>query len=351
MATDSYTKLSDAEQCYFNIYTRLRQLSDWVGFTDYQDDVKDTARDWLQSRRKELWRCLQDENDPNNARLHRQARYNFLKDENLNTGSPRDLCQLPTGTNTDYEKALISEREVWWNQSSADPQTKSWRQRNADELTSQRKKLWHLIDDEGDSNSRQRRYDQLCVATRTGTPYDTWLKTHNAETGAEKGSTPGDDVRSRVVNHARSFVGVSEHPANSNKGRPQPSGWQTRVIGSDGWAWCACFVTCMAWDQGVKGGSSAGVVVIKEMAQRGQGMFRGWTTDASQVRKGDFAVVGCSTCHIGLVADDKDPCRLIEGNTSPSVSGDQFNGGCVAEKKRPRNNIVGWALVNYATVD
>ena len=49
-----------------------------------------------------------------------------------------------------------------------------------------------------------------------------------------------------------------------------------------------------------------------------------------------------------MVADDHDACHTIEGNTSPTVAGSQFNGGCVAEKHRPRDQIVGWCLVDYS---
>jgi hypothetical protein len=137
---------------------------------------------------------------------------------------------------------------------------------------------------------------------------------------------------------------VHERPAGSNRGSPQPSGWQKRVIGADGYAWCACFTTCMAWDAGVKGGSSAGVVVCMDMAQKGQGMFRGWTTDPSKVLRGDFAVVGCPSCHIGLVVDSDNPCHLIEGNGN---DGGSYNGGEVVEKRRSRSEIKGWCLVDY----
>jgi hypothetical protein len=100
----------------------------------------------------------------------------------------------------------------------------------------------------------------------------------------------------------------------------------------------------MAWDVGVKGGSSAGVIVIMDMAQKHKGMFRGWTTDSSRVMRGDFAVVGCPSCHIGLVVDNDDPCHLIEGNGN---DGGSYNGGEVVEKRRSRSEIKGWALVDY----
>src|SRR5215471_18512033 len=86
---------------------------------------------------------------------------------------------------------------------------------------------------------------------------------------------------------------------------------------------------------------------VVRVLQHLHGMFRGWTTDPSGVLQGDMAVIGCTTCHVGLVADSDDACHTIEGNTSPGVEGSQYNGGTVAEKHRARSEIVGWALVEY----
>ena len=349
---DNYDKLTPAEQCYWNIYTRLRQLSDWPAFTDGQDQAKATSRSWLVAQRKQIWRAAQPKADGGDGKgwdvNNRRQRYAQLADASLNSGSPRNLCQLPTGGGTDTEKVKISEREVWWNQSSVDDQTKGWRENNAGWLTSRRKKVWHLGEDEGwNTANREPRYDALCVATKTGQAYKDWLAGHDATTGAAKPVAGGGSSRARAVEIARSYLGVSENPSGSNRGSPEPSGWQQRVYGGDGVPWCACFSTCMAWDAGAVGGSSAAVQYIMSMAQAGQGMFRGWTTDPANVLAGDMAIIGCSTCHVGLVADSADACHTIEGNTSPGVEGSQYNGGCVAEKHRPRSDIVGWALVDY----
>jgi len=354
---DHYSKLTEAEKAYWDIYTRLRELSDWEGFSDAQDTIRGQARDWLVQQRKFIWRCAEGKETPKYPAgwgVHdRQARYNQLADDSLNAGSCRRVCQLPTGAGTPSEKAGISEREMWWRVASVDDQTKAWRQSNADWATARRKQVWHLINDPGgDAKTADRgtRYDNLCVATKHGSPYDSWAKTHDTTTGKTKptgGGPAGGSSRGRAVTDARGYLGVSENPANSNRGNPEPSGWQKRVMGYDGQPWCACFTTCMAWDAGVKGGSSAAVTYIVSMAQSGQGMFRGWTTDPSKVLRGDMAVISCTTCHIGLVVDSDDPCHLIEGNTSPGSEGSQFNGGTVAEKRRARSEIVGWALVDY----
>jgi hypothetical protein len=347
---DHYDDLTVTEKCYWNVYTRLRELSDWEGFTDGQDEARAQARDWLVNQRKEIWRCAEGKKQCDGGAgwnvNQRAERYEQLKDESLNAGSCRRLCQLPTNGCTPTEKAGISEREMWWRVSSVDEQTKAWRQSNADWATARRKQVWHLGEDEGwDEAERELRYDNLCVATKTGEAYEDWAAGHNTTTGepiAAAGSTRAD-----AVARCRHYLGVSESPPESNRGNPQPDGWEHRVYGASGVPWCACFATCMAWDVGVVGSSSAGVQVIVDMARSGQGMFRGYTTDPGSVLRGDLAIIGCTSCHVGMVVDSDDPCHTIEGNTSPGSEGSQYNGGCVAEKRRPRSDIVGWALVDY----
>ena len=353
---DHYAQLTDTEKAYWDIYTRLRSLSDWEGFTDGQDQARGDSRDWLVNQRKYIWRCAEGKVDgvkPGWDVSNRSARYDQLKDDNLNSGSCRRICQLPTSGGTATEKVKISEREMWWRVSSVDDETKRWRENNASWLTDRRKQVWHLINDPGGSteNDRQRRYDNLCIATKTGSAYDNWAKSHNTTTGAEKSSgEAGGNSRAKAVSNAKSYLGVSENPPESNRGNPEPSGWQKRVMGFDGQPWCACFSTCMAWDAGVKGSGSAGVQNIVNMAKSAQGMFRGWTTDPNQVLRGDMVVIGCSSCHIGLVAEtpgSSTTIKTVEGNTSPGSEGSQYNGGCVASRTRSRSEWVGFALVDY----
>lgn len=349
---DHYDQLTDAEKCHWNAYTRLRELSDWEAFTETQDAERGAARDWLVAQRKFIWRCAEGKETPEYKSgwniNQRSERYAQLKDDSLNAGSPRNLCQLPTGAGTPSEKCMISEREMWWNQASVDEETKSWRQHNADVLTARRKQVWHLGEDEGwDESEREHRYDNLCVATKTGSAYTEWTKTHDESTGAEKQDQGGgSSSRATAVSNARKYLGVSENPPDSNRGSPQPDGWENRVYGSSGVPWCACFSTCMAWDAGVVGSSSAGVQQIVDMAKAGQGMFRGWTTDVSQVLRGDFVIIGCSSCHVGMCVESGTR-HTIEGNTSPGTEGSQYNGGCVAEKTRSAGEVVGYALVDY----
>jgi len=76
-------------------------------------------------------------------------------------------------------------------------------------------------------------------------------------------------------------------------------------------------------------------------------MFRGYTTDPAKVMRGDFAIVGCKTCHIELCIDNDDPYHTIGGNTSSGTGGSQYNGGGVYERHRGHSEVIGWCLVDY----
>ena len=344
---DHYDKLTEAEKAYWDIYTRLREISDWEGFSEAQENIKDLARDWLVNQRKFIWRCAEGKETPDYKAgwgiNNRQARYDQLSDDKLNNGSCRRVCQLPTNGCTASEKSGISEREMWWRVNSTDDTNKAWRQSNADWATNRRKQVWHLgEDDSWNEAERELRYQNLCIATKHGSDYDTWAKSHNTTTGEKKSSGGGKSSRSECVDWLESFIGVHENPDGSNKGNPQPSGWQNRVYGDDGVAWCACFAVCSAWDNGVKGTGTAGVWNNTDLAKRGQGIYRGYTTDPSKVHAGDHAFI--SDDHTGVIVD-RDTMATIEGNTS--ASGSQWNGGSVVRKDRGPGYWTGYGLVDF----
>ena len=332
----NYDRLTDTEKCYYQAYARLREISDWEGFSDAQEQKKTDARAWLVNQRKAIWRKAQPKSEGGDGNgwgyLDRQARYDALSDDALNTAASHNNCQLPTNAGTPSEKAGISEREGWWNWSSVDDQTKAWRQSNADWATSRRKQVWHLGEDDGwEDAERELRYDNLCVATKHGSPYTDWAAGHDTTTGAAKSSGSGQSSRSKVKDWLDSYLGVSENPSGSNRGSPQPSQWQNRVYGSDGVPWCACFAGCSSWDNGVAGTVTAGVANNVSLAKSGQGIYRGWTDDPAKVHAGDHAFLGSD--HTGVIYD-RDTGETVEGNTSPGSEGSQYNGGCVAKRKR-----------------
>lgn len=333
----SYGDLTEGEQAHWNEYTNLRQISDWPGFDAAQDQRRADSRTWLQERRKEIWRLAQDPPKGDGQgwdHANRRARYEFLKDSNLNSGAPKHEVRLPCpGTATDTEKVYIEEREVYLAFGSTTDEQKARKQANVDWLVARRKQLWHLMQDDPDGNKpndRQARYDALCIATHHGSAYEEWDATHNKwgqpytpTTGA------GGDSRSDVKRWLDSYIGVRENPDGSNKGREQPSTWQERVYGSDGVPWCACFAVCSSWDNGVSGSGTAGVYNNVQLAKKGQGIYRGWTSDPSKVHAGDHAFIGSD--HTGVIYD-RDTGQTVEGNTSNSQS--QWNGGEVVKKSR-----------------
>lgn len=347
----SYGDLTEGEQAHWNEYTNLRAISDWPGFDEAQDQRRADSRQWLEDRRAELWHYLNSEpiDEEANEDNKRRQRYEFLKDENLNSGAPKHEVRLPcSGTATDTERVYIEEREVYLAFGSTTDEQKARKQANVDWLVSRRKELWHLMQDDPDGNKpndRQTRYDQLCIATHYGSAYDPeWTSTHNQwgqpytpTTGAEGGG------RSACKEWLDKYLGVHENPDGSNCGHEQPSKWQARVYGDDGVPWCACFAVCSSWDNGVSGSGTAGVWNNTDLAKKGQGIYRGYTTDPSRIHAGDHAFI--SDDHTGVIYD-RDSGTTVEGNTSAS-GGSQWNGGQVAKKSRGWGYWTGFGLVRY----
>ena len=347
--TGEYSALTQAEREWWNVLGRLREVRDNLGgLTPEQAARLEEARAWLEQRRAEIERAAEtdgwDEND-------RSARFGQLAPGNLDRAGCRVLCELPTGNSTRTEQKYLAERKVWWRvDTTGQDRLQKLKAQNYDWLCERRRQVWRLAEGSvpgeapgWDRADRRQRYDNLCIATRHGSAYRKWRETHDPFTG-EPTAEAGRDV---AVRNARAALGTRERPSGSNRGTPQPSGWQRRVFGSDGVPWCACFTTCMAWDAGVTGAGSAGVAVCVDLARRGKGIYRGWTTDPSEVKRGDHAVIGSVTSHIGMVVDDADACHTIEGNTSGSHNGSQFNGDGVYERRRRRSEVVGWCLVRF----
>lgn len=341
-----YGDLTEGEQTTFDEYTNLRAISDWPGFDDDQDLRREQSRAWLTDRMDylvELANGLVDGQTAGWDTASRGKRYDYLS--TLNSGSPKHEVRLPcSGSATNAEKSYIEEREVYLAFASAYDAQTARKQANVDWLVAQRKKLWHLMRDDPDANAvndRQTRYENLCIATHYGEVYEDWDAAHN------KYGEPYTQESSREACKAwlDSYLGVSENPANSNKGSPEPSGWQRRVYGSDGVAWCACFAVCAAWDNGVSGTGTASVWQNAELAKSGQGIYRGWTSDVSKCRPGDHAFIGSD--HTGVIYD-VGAGTTIEGNTSPGSEGSQYNGGCVAKRNRGWGAFTaGFGLVRF----
>src|SRR3954468_266257 len=343
-AKAAYGHLTDAEKAHWNEYTNLRQISDWLGFDSAQQSRKEAARKWLVGRRKEIWRSAQPKSKGGDGQgwkvANRRQRHTFLKDDHLNKGAPKHRVRLPApAVCTNTEAVYIEEREVYLVFGTTTKQQKARKVANLTWLVERRKRLYKLIK-EKPTDARKRRYDVLCIATHTGQAYKDWDRTHNKWGTPTK---PPVDKHSRagIVKWCKNYIGVKEHPAGSNRGEPHPSDWERRVYGGTGIPWCACFAVCSAWDAGVKGSGTASVQANVNLARRGQGIYRGYTTDHRRVRPGDHCAVISTSTHTEVVVGPSAWDR-IGGNTGPS---NVSNGGMVAGPTNRRGRIVGWMLI------
>jgi hypothetical protein len=157
-----------------------------------------------------------------------------------------------------------------------------------------------------------------------------------------------ETVIDRVLQWCSSKVGMTESPANSNRG-PEIDVWQ-KEFGLRGDFWCGAFV-------GYPLRTVAAIPVpnsvcytpsIISLAKTRTGGFDSWQP-WSERERGDlvlfkFPGVSRDPCdHVGIYAGDD---HTIEGNTC-SGDGSQNNGGGVYVRKRPANVIVGCARPRY----
>jgi hypothetical protein len=338
----AYSDLTDTERHYWDEYGTLRAITDWAGFTQAQDNRKMAARNWLTGQRNYIKRCAEGQVDgvkPGWNTNNRKARYDTLSDNNLNNATAKHEYTLPANGGTDTEKSYIEEREgylmIGGDGKSADDAQKARKTANSDWLVARRQKLYSLIksssDQENKDNQRSTRYQNLCIATHYGSAWDSYEETHNKYGQVIHDGSTTKSSRARCKDWLDSYLGVSESPAGSNRGSPQPSGWQKRVYGADGVPWCACFAGCSSWDNGADGSVTASVASNVSLAKQGKGIYKGWTSDPSKVHAGDHAFLGSD--HTGVIYD-RDTGETVEGNTSPGSEGSQYNGGCVAKRKR-----------------
>lgn len=148
---------------------------------------------------------------------------------------------------------------------------------------------------------------------------------------------------SEILKIAAAEIGYTESPANSNRTKyGEAYGW-------NGVAWCViflwwCFHEANASDLFYGGGKTASCGQLRTYAVEN----KQWVTDG-EYRPGDLVIfdfpgTSATTDHIGIVESvNGSVLTTIEGNTSPTDSGSQYNGGCVARKKRDtlKTKIVG----------
>ena len=147
----------------------------------------------------------------------------------------------------------------------------------------------------------------------------------------------------RVIETARRELGEKEVPAGSNQTK------YGRAFGWDGVPWCVIFLWWCFREAGEKdafyggGKTSSCSALYRWYRERGQ------TAGPEEIRPGDILLLNFSgtreTQHCGLVTQVLNGTegwyRTIEGNTSAGAEGDQTGGGCVAQKARHKENVVG----------
>jgi hypothetical protein len=258
--------------------------------------------------------------------------------------------RLPcSGTATDTEKAYIEEREVYLAFGSTTDAQKARKQANVDWLVERRKKLWHLMQDDAannKANDRQTRYENLCIATHSRLRLRGLGRRPTTSGGSPTRPEPAAAAAAPCKKWLDSYVGTARAPRAPTRGcRSRRSGRQ-RVYGSDGVPWCACFAVCAAWDNGVSGSGTAGVANNTELAKKGQGIYKGYTTDPSKVHAGDHAFKNGD--HTGVIYD-RDTMTTVEGNTSGSTSSAARSGTGISSPRSTRGGgyWTGYGLVRF----
>ena len=141
----------------------------------------------------------------------------------------------------------------------------------------------------------------------------------------------------KAVNWAEDQVGVTENPSGSNWGHPVQD-WIQRTGYSGPVPWCGCFV-----HEAVVEVAGANVTVglgyapnIVNAAHAGTGGLRA----VSSPDKGDIGSLWNGE-HVVLIRGPivNGQVPTVEGNTSPSSAGSQYNGGCVALKYRAASDF------------
>lgn len=124
--------------------------------------------------------------------------------------------------------------------------------------------------------------------------------------------TPGE----KVAAQAQKYIGVTESPKGSNRGRPYPEKWMSKWGMGYGWPWCAAYAEAMFAESGVSddgiGHPSTAVMYQRAKAKPGSIV--------------DRPMPGCYILwpgtHVGIVVRDlgNNVVLTAEGNSSDSVA-------------------------------
>ena len=348
--------LTPAEGETYSEYTRLRQLSDWAGFDNRQAAAKDAAGAWIAERRAYIIDLANGDvpgKEPGWDTADRKQRYDYLG--TTASGSPHALCQLPTEAGTDTEKAVISEREMWWRIPSTEYTEQSKRrQACTDWLIARRKYVWNLaegnIEDAEpgwDHADRRQRYANLQIATKYGSAYDDWLETHDAQTGAELGGGNGSS-REKALAWMSKHLGCYESPDGSNSDSRSDGihAAQRRCANGatylDNQPWCGVWCWNALDHAGVRNldPNIASVAWCEDQARACRAPFTGYTTDGSKARPGDLVIMFGYGGHVGMLR------ATPTGSHADTAEGNTANTSANRERSRSAD-IRGYCLVAY----
>jgi hypothetical protein len=161
-------------------------------------------------------------------------------------------------------------------------------------------------------------------------------------------TTPEDAIRAALA-YARSKVGVTESPPNSNRG-PLIDQWE-QACGFIGGPWCGAFANAVLVAAGFPDQEWLRYCPwIEGRARTGEG---GWEWHATP-ELGDLILYGRTEAeHVGVVtslnAAENIDDETIEGNTSNGPGGSQSNGGIVAIRHRHTDgSLNGFPIRGYA---
>jgi hypothetical protein len=146
-----------------------------------------------------------------------------------------------------------------------------------------------------------------------------------------------------AIKFGRKHVGLSENPAGTNRG-PLIDKWNLAVGTQPGpnAFWCGAFVNACLHAGGLP--DQPFLAYCPSIEARARGGVHGWSwhPKLADGKPGDLVLYtekgSGVAAHVELVVSAS-PFDVIGGNTSPDPStGNQFNGGCVAEHHRDPNN-------------
>lgn len=166
----------------------------------------------------------------------------------------------------------------------------------------------------------------------------------------EKATPKAVRGRHAAIAFGRSHIGVHEEPPGSNRGTLIDR-WQAR-FGFRAAPWCGLYLGNELLAGGVKGVTSriASVGAIQQDAEAHRGPFFGYTAGfAAHAQIGDAVVLFGFGIHVELIVEVlAGGYRTVGGNTSATAgSGNQSDGGCVAEHIRSVGEVHGVAHVRY----